>query len=349
MRKQGRTTPLSESNNPTCNTTSWQERATQGSLYSSGRGKTQTEAFWAQDVWTINPFWQVTIGGREEHWQASGGYNFSGTTGVVQPNESADAFSPKATVRWRPGDDWTVTGSAARAVRFPTVGELYQLVSTGSTYSTPDPDLSPERDLSGEIAIERSVPGGSTRLSVFRENTHDALISQTADLAAYPVPVTYVVNVGEIRNRGLELAAQQSDVLVHGFDLEGSVTFVDSTILSNDEFASATGTTSAGKHAPYVPRWRATLVATYRPSSRWALTVAGRYSGQMYSTVDNSDTTSHVFGAFDSFLVFDARVHYDVTEHLSAALGVDNFTNREYFLFHPFPQRTIVADLHLKL
>ena len=336
-------------NNPTFNTTSWQERATQASLYSSGRGKTQTEAFWAQDVWTINPLWQVTVGGREEHWQASGGYNFSGTTGVVQPNESADAFSPKATVRWRAGDDWTVTGSVARAVRFPTVGELYQLVSTGSTYSTPNPNLAPERDLSGEVAIERSVPGGSTRLSLFQENTRDALISQTADLAAYPVPVTYVVNVGEIRNRGLELAAQQSDLLVHGFDLEGSVTFVDSTILSNDEFASATGTTSAGKHAPYVPRWRATLVATYRPTSRWALTVAGRYSGQMYSTVDNSDTTSHVFGAFDSFLVFDARVHYDVTEHLSAALGVDNFTNREYFLFHPFPQRTVVADLRLKL
>ena len=336
-------------NNPTFNTSSWQDRATQGSLYSSGRGKTQTEALWAQDVWTFNPSWQATVGGREERWQASGGYNFSGTTGVVQPNESTSAFSPKATVRWRPADEWTVTGSVARAVRFPTVGELYQLVSTGSTFSAPNPNLAPERDLSGEIAIERALPGGSMRISLFQENTRAALISQTNDLPGYPVPVTYVVNVGEIRNRGIELAGQKTDVLVHGFDLEGSVTFVDSTILANDEFASTTGTTSEGKHAPYVPRWRATLVATYRPGSRWALTVAGRYSGQMYSTVDNSDTTSHVFGAFDSFLVFDARAHYDVTEHLSAALGVDNVTNREYFLYHPFPQRTVVADLRLKL
>ena len=126
------------------------------------------------------------------------------------------------------------------------------------------------------------------------------------------------------------------------------MTFVDSTTLADGNFVSTTGTTALGKHAPYVPRWRATLVATYRPTPRWALTVAGRYSGQMYSTIDNTDNTPHVFGAFDSFLVFDARVHYDVTDHLTASLGVDNLTDRKYFLYHPFPQRTLVGELHLK-
>ena len=41
-------------------------------------------------------------------------------------------------------------------------------------------------------------------------------------------------------------------------------------------FASTTGTTSDGKHVPYVPRWRATAVATYRPTPAWAFTLAGR-------------------------------------------------------------------------
>lgn len=333
--------------NPTFNTAAWQDRDTRGALYSSGRGRTETEALWVQDSWAVDPRWQATFGGRVEHWRASDGYNFSGTVGVMQPPESADAFSPKATLSWQPGEAWRIKASLARSVRFPTVGELYQLVSTGSTYTSPNPDLAPERDLSTELALERTLTAGTVRLTLFQENTRDALISQTASLAGYAVPVTYVANVGDVRSRGVELAGQASDVGLRGFDLQGSVTFVDAITLSDSSFASSAGTSANGKRAPYMPRWRATLVATYHPVPRWAFTVAGRYSGPMYSTLDNTDTTSHVFGAFDSFLVIDARVHYEVTQHLSASLGVDNLIDRVYFLYHPFPQRTVVGDVRL--
>jgi iron complex outermembrane receptor protein len=37
------------------------------------------------------------------------------------------------------------------------------------------------------------------------------------------------------------------------------------------------------------------------------------------------------------------------TDHLTASLGVDNLNSRVYFLYHPFPQRTVPGDLHLKL
>lgn len=335
--------------NPTWSSSLWPDPDTRGALYSSSRGRTETEALWMQDTWTPGPAWRLTVGARAEHWRASEGFNFGGDTAVVQPPESAGAFSPKATLRWRPSPEWTVTGSVGRAVRFPTVGELYQLVSTGSTYASPNPDLAPERDWSGELAIERALSGGRLRVSLFQENTRDALISQSDTLDGYPVPVTYVVNVGEVRNRGIELAGQRADLLIDGLELSGSVTFVDSTTLSDAGFASTSGTTAQGKHVPYVPRWRATLVATYRPTPRWAFTLAGRYSGRMYSTLDNTDDTPHVFGAFDSFIVVDARVHWQATEHLSASLGVDNLNDRVYFLYHPFPQRTVVADLHLKL
>lgn len=54
---------------------------------------------------------------------------------------------------------------------------------------------------------------------------------------------------------------------------------------------------------PYVPDWRATLGATYRPDAYWALTAAMRCSGKQYSTPDNTDIISNVYGAFDSFTV----------------------------------------------
>jgi iron complex outermembrane recepter protein len=338
-----------ELNNPTTNLSNWQDRDSLTTLYSSGRGKTQTQALWLQDAWRLAPDWLLTLGGRYEWWKASDGYNFSGKTGVHQPVEKADGFSPKATLQWNIAPDWRVTGSLAKAIRFPTVGELYQLVQTGSTYSVPNPDLKPETARSGELAVEHAIEQGMLRVSLFQENTKNALIQQTSTLPNVAVPVTYVMNVGELRNRGVELVAQKNNVLIQGLELSGSVTFVDSTILSNDGFVSAAGTTSTGKHAPYVPRWRATAVATYRPSAEWAFTLAGRYSGRQYSTLDNTDNTPHVFGAFDKFTVFDVRAHYQINDHLAASFGIDNFTNEKYYLYHPFPQRTFVADLKLNL
>ncbi|RDS79173.1 TonB-dependent receptor [Dyella monticola] len=335
--------------NPTYNLSTWQDPSSITSLYAAGRGKTRTEAVWLQDAWQFAPDWLATIGGRYEWWKASDGFNDSGKTAVYQPAEHASDFSPKATLRWNATPTWQITGSLAKAVRFPTVSELYQLVSTGSTFSSPNPDLKPERDISGELTVEHTLDDGYVRASLFQENTRNAMISQTSTLAGYAVPVTFVTNVGAVRNRGIELAADHDDVLIQGLSLSGSVTFVDSTTLSDDSFASATGTTADGKHVPYVPRWRATAIATYRPTPVWAFTLAGRYSGKQYSTLDNTDNTSDVFGAFDRFLVVDLHVNYQINRQLSVALGVDNLNNEKYFLYHPFPQRTYVANLTFHL
>jgi len=94
-----------------------------------------------------------------------------------------------------------------------------------------------------------------------------------------------------------------------------------------------------------VPSWRTTLVATYRPNDDWAFTLAARYSSRVYATIDNSDIVTHTYQGFDSYFVVDARVSYAITERWNVALGVDNLNNRKYFLFHPFPQRTVVAEL----
>ena len=44
--------------------------------------------------------------------------------------------------------------------------------------------------------------------------------------------------------------------------------------------------------------------------------------------------------------MIDARVSYQMTERWSVAVGADNLTGTNYFLFHPFPQRTIMAELN---
>jgi iron complex outermembrane receptor protein len=333
--------------NTTYNTATWQSGPDGGqSVFSAGRGRTRTLALWAQDAWRPAPGWKLTLGGRMERWEAFDGYNFSGTKGIRQPGVAADRFSPKASLSWQPAADWEVTGSIGRAYRFPTVSELYQLVQTGTTYTAPNADLRPEKVLSEELAVERTLGQGKLRLSLFQERVTDAIVSQTAFLAG-AVPVTYNVNVADIRNRGIELSANRRDVLIEGLELGGSVTYVDSRTLSDPNFASSAGTTATGKRVPYVPDWRATLQATYRPDEKWALSVAGRYSGKQYSTLDNTDRVGRVFGAFDSFIVADVHVHYQLMDRLGLDAGIDNINDEKYFLYHPFPGRTFFGDVKL--
>jgi iron complex outermembrane recepter protein len=156
-------------------------------------------------------------------------------------------------------------------------------------------------------------------------------------------PTTTIGNVQAIRLQGVELSGEKDNVVVTGLKLFGSVTYVDSRILSDPTFVSTIGgTTADGKRVPNVPDWRATLGVTYRPNDSWVYTVAARYSGKQYSTLDNTDVVSHVFGAFDDFLVVDMKIHYNATQNFSFDFGIDNIFNEQYFLFHPFPGRTFV-------
>jgi len=191
---------------------------------------------------------------------------------------------------------------------------------------------------------------GRVRLALFKEHTNNAIISQTnlvTTANGAQTTATTISNVDAIRMQGVELSAEKDNVFVNGLQPFGSVTYVDSRILSDPNWAGTdplTGkpTTVVGKRVPFVPDWRAKFGVTYRPNESWAYTVAARYSGKQYSTLDNTDIIPHVFGAFDNFFVVDMKVHYKATKNFSFDFGIDNLFNKQYTLFHPFPGRTYV-------
>jgi iron complex outermembrane recepter protein len=332
-----------------------------GQLYSEGLGETRTGALWVQDAWKIVPELKLTLGGRLETWRALDGFNLNTTTsaaGVItstaamnQPSLASTNFSPKASLSWDPNRDWNVTANFGEAYRYPTVTELYQNISVGGVATFANPNLAPEQDLNGELNIERHWSDGRIRLTLFKERVDNAIISQT-NLVTNPVtgaqvPTTTIGNVAAIQMQGVELSGEKNNVLVTSLQLFGSVTYVDSRILSDPTWAGTNPLTGlpdtvVGKRVPNVPDWRAKFGATYRPNDSWAYTVAARYSGKQYSTLDNTDIVSHVFGAFDNFFVVDMKVHYNATRNFSFDFGIDNLFNEQYFLFHPFPGRTYV-------
>lgn len=314
-----------------------------GPIANTARGKTQTYAFWLQDVWRVTTDLKLTVGARYESWRAYNGFNYSlsPALSVAQPKEDETALSPKASLTWQASGPWSVTASYGDAYRFPTVTELYQAITTGSVLTVPNPDLKPEHAQSAELAIERRTDDGKLRLSLFSENISDALISQSAPLVTGSTTLfNYVQNVDHDRTYGVEAAFEQRDVVIPGLSFQGSVTYVDARIISDPAFAAA-----VGKRIPQIPAWRGTLVATYSPDDVWTYSVAARYSSRVYATIDNTDIVTHTYQGFDPYFVVDARVSYRIDDHWTAALGIDNLNNRKYFLFHPFPQRSAILEL----
>jgi iron complex outermembrane receptor protein len=331
-----------------------------GQLYSLGIGETRTGALWVQDAWKIVPNLKLTLGGRLESWRALDGFNVNTTTNpaggitaivpTIQPGLNSTNFSPKASLSFDPNKDWNITANFGEAYRYPTVTELYQNVAVGTNIVLANPLLAPEQDFTGELNIERKWSDGRVRLTLFKERTNNAIISQTNLVTTSngaQTTATTISNVDAIRMQGVELSGEKNDVLINGLQLFGSVTYVDSRILSDPNWAGTdplTGkpTTVVGKRVPNVPDWRAKFGVTWRPNESWAYTVAARYSGKQYSTLDNTDIVSHVFGAFDNFFVVDMKVHYNATPNFSFDFGIDNLFNEQYFLFHPFPGTTYV-------
>ncbi|CAN5503877.1 TonB-dependent receptor [soil metagenome] len=330
-------------------TTDW-IRGGEGALNQASRGKTQTIALWAQDEIRLAEPLTLTLGGRYEWWRAFDGFNFSTSpllspvNPVYQPTRTATGFSPKASLAFTPVPGWTARLSFGKAYRFPTAGELYQAVTTGTIQQTANPDLNPERALSEELAIERHDAHGNVRLSLFNESIEDALVSQSGPLNGTSTIATFVQNVDRTRARGVELALARNNVASAPIDISGSVTYTDATTRKDNAFLAA-----VGKLLPTVPHWKATAVITWRPTGAIALTTAARYASRNYASLDNSDVVGNTYQGFYKYFVVDLRAAFRITDHYRFAIGVDNVNNDKYFLFHPFPQRSFHADLTVKL
>ena len=305
-------------------------------------GNTELNSLYAQDTWRLAPKWKTTLGGRLEQWQAFDGAISNATSTLSFEEREETHFSPKAALAYQASSQWVLKTSLGRSVRMPTVAELYQGSIAANEIINNDPDLKPEKSWTSELTAERDLSNGLLRATLFHETNQDALYSQRN--VAIGATVNTIQNVDKIRTTGLELAYQANDVGVNGLDLTSSLTYADSIIVENDNFPD-----SVGKWQPRVPKWRANFLTSYRWSEKWMTAFGARYSGKQYGTLDNSDPNGYTYTGVSSYLVTDVRVRYQVAKRWTVSLGIDNLNDEEYWAFHPYPQRTFIAELKFEL
>ena len=331
---------------------------------SSFAGNTRTQSLFGQDAWQFAPGWATVLGLRAEHWAAQDGLTASAYSGAADqgncnvaaklcslqhPARSATAWSPKAAISHAVDDDWVLKASTGRAVRFPTVSELYQggVNALGQAINN-NPKLWPERSQTSELSAEWTVPAASLRATLFHEDSRDALYAQLNT----STNANTVQNINHVRTTGLELAgslAQQwTAALLNGLRLQGSLTYANSKILANSGYLLVPGDT-VGKWQPRVPRWRASALATWQATPVFSVAYGVRYSGQQFSTLDNGDPNGFAYTGASPYLISDVRLRYQISRQWSAALGLDNLSNQQVWNFHPYAQRSANAELQFDL
>jgi iron complex outermembrane receptor protein len=297
-------------------------------------------SLYAQDSFPFADRWRATIGARLERWLASEGAISNAATKLSFPGRRDTFVSPKAALAWAVNRTLTLKGSVGRAVRLPTVAELYQGSIAANAIVNNDPDLAPERSWTSELSAVGEFDHGELRTTTFFEDTRDALYSQVNVAAG--ATVSTVQNVGRLLTHGVEVIARTH--ALGPLELQASVTWAHSRIRDNDNFAA-----SVDKRQPRVPEWRANALATWRPTGHFSATLGARYSGLQYNQLDNSDPHGTTFTGTSRFLVADARVRYEFAQHWTAAVGVDNLGNERYWAFHPYARRSYNAEIAARL
>jgi iron complex outermembrane receptor protein len=164
------------------NTSDWRAGAPE-SRFTAFDGRTTLRSGFVQDTWAFTPDWTAVLGLRAEHWAARGGRKIdqAGTEVDFAPR-SEDAVSPKAALGWQLDDAWALRLSTGRAVRMPTVAELFQGgVGPNGVYVPGDPvtnpDLEPEDSWTTELSALWEQGPHHWRATGFHESTRDALYS----------------------------------------------------------------------------------------------------------------------------------------------------------------------------
>jgi iron complex outermembrane receptor protein len=328
-------------------TSSWETAPASGAPVSLSGGKSQLQSVYAQDAWRFAPRWKTVLGVRLEQWGTDSGLAYLSTNANGQKlyqSRVENYISPKVAIShlWAP--DLMLKASTGRAVRMPTVHEMYGSTTAAANVSyANNPNLKPEQSQTTELTAEKDLGHGLLRVTAFFENTYDAIVSQKNQIPGSTTIDTNIQNINRIESQGLEVAYAGSNVFTRGLDFSSSVTYVDSRIKEN------TVLDTLDKQQIRVPLWRAHALANYHWSDQLSMSLGARYAGRQYGQLNNTDTNGYAYTGNSKLFVVDTRVLYRVDKQWSIAGGVDNLNNYKYWNFHQYPMRTYHAELRWDL
>jgi|TARA_B100002003_G_scaffold15685_3_gene13074 iron complex outermembrane receptor protein len=303
----------------------------------SSGGATSIQGLFAQLGWLPHPDWEVTLGGRQELWRSRDGFVDSPGASVVQPERDISKFSPKVALGWEPATRFRLQYSLAKAYRFPLPEELFdnEIRTFGTVLG--DARLDPEDGIHNNVSMQYGIGNGHVEVNLFRDDVKNTIFTQFQFVGGRPI--FSFLPIDKVRTAGVEFVVDQRQVLDSKLDIQVNGTVLDSEIVEHSLRPS-----NEGKNFPRLPTFRLGLFGIYHFTPRWQSSVGVRYSSNQFDDLDNGDTATRVFGAIDEYFFLDAKITYWLPDGGRLSVGMNNITNEEAFVHHPWPQRTFLAE-----
>ena len=289
---------------------------------SQAGGRENNWGAYGEDMISLTRRTLLTLSGRVDRWLNFRAFSaklpFSGTGGTVTPfpDRSESFFSPRLAVLQRVTSKVSLTGSAYRSFRAPTLNELYRSFRVGNIVTQSNDQLLAERLTGAEAG---AIVTGWDQHFMLRGNFFWSDITRpiaNVTLSVAPDLITRQrQNLGRTRSRGAEVEADER--LSNAITLSGSYEYTDATVTS-----FSANPALVGLWLPQVPHHQFTLQARYvKPFV--LVGVQGRYVGNQFDDDQNLLSLAR-------FFALDAIISHSLRPGVEVFVAGENLLNQQY-------------------
>lgn len=278
----------------------------------------------------------LSFGGRATYWWGGDYYN-TNINGSAN-NNSKFAFSPKASIIYKPLEITALKFSFGQAFRVPTLNQMFVEYTRNDGISfIGNPNLKPETATSFDIGIEQDIVfekyplKGKLKAYYFYTDLLNLIYINTQGNNQYQ-------NAGKARIQGLELSYNQS--LPLGFGIRASYTYTNSKILKNNANLSSVGKRIEGisEHMGYVE-------LNYENYGFFG-SIGTEFQSKPFSL---NNTISKVYGASDEYYLLDLKIGYNFTPNFALDFSATNILNYKYYRYYRASGAAFFINLSAKV
>ncbi len=288
----------------------------------SSGGRQRRLGFFAQDYISLGKRWALALSGRFDQWRDSsaGSVSRSLTTGALTPTffkpRSANAFSPRIALMYRPSASVELRASGYRAFRAPTLNELYRSFRVGDTLTTSNENLNAERLTGGEAGINWSANRNVTaRLTGYYTEIVNPISNFTVSVT--PALITRQRrNLGRTRSAGIEAEVELK--VTEQLRFSSGYLFADAIFKRAPQDRRLEGLL-----IPQVPRHQFTMQASYFNPSIVNAALQFRASGKQFDDDQN-------LLPLGSYALIDATISRSLGKYFEAFFAVQNLLDERF-------------------
>ncbi len=298
-----------------------QNRAT--ALVGAG-GRERSLGFFAEDIFHATARLFVTGGVRFDRWRnyralSAGRPLRQGALATVNafPDRAETALSPQLSALYQVSERVSLTASAYRAFRQPTLNELYRAFRVGDVSTLANENLRAERLTGGEAGMSASPLRGQVKVrGTFFWTEIDRPIANVTLNTTPTLTTRQRQNLGRTRSRGVEIESE-GRIGTH-WTIAGGYQFADSVVLKFPANVAL-----EGRLIPQVARHQLTFQMRYTAPARINFSLQARAAGAQFDDDQNRLR-------LDRYLTMDVLAARRLARHFELFGAVENLLNQRY-------------------